>query len=144
MSEYQLGQRVSHKKVLELSYEDVKSSTKGLIVITPDFDNFTAKLIAADKYSKYMTEIPILEGVTNREYYGRSATSIENKCKIEYGTEQGLAALIYGEKGLSSLPIQDITGEHITVVNLSPEALIYQGFLALFLYKKMKYFIKIT
>ena len=28
----------------------------------PDFDNFTAKLIAADKYSKYMTEIPILEG----------------------------------------------------------------------------------
>ena len=67
----------SHKKVLELSYEDVKSSTNGLIVITPDFDNFTAKLIAADKYSKYMTEIPILEGVTNREYYGRSATSIE-------------------------------------------------------------------
>ena len=59
MSEYQLGQRVSHKKVLELSYEDVKSSTNGLIVITPDFDNFTAKLIAADKYSKYMTEIPI-------------------------------------------------------------------------------------
>lgn len=117
LSEYQLGQRVSHKKVLELSYEDVKSSTNGLIVITPDFDNFTAKLIAADKYSKYMTEIPILEGVTNREYYGRSATSIENKCKIEYGTEQGLAALIYGEKGLSSLPIQDITGEHIDTDN---------------------------
>ena len=117
LSEYQLGQRVSHKKVLELSYEDVKSSTNGLIVITPDFDNFTAKLIAADKYSKYMTEIPILEGVTNREYYRRSATTIENKCKIEYGTEQGLAALIYGEKGLSSLPIQDIAGEHIDTDN---------------------------
>lgn len=52
-----------------------------------------------------------------RRYYGRSATSIENKCKIEYGTEQGLAALIYGEKGLSSLPIQDITGEHIDTDN---------------------------
>ena len=89
----------------------------GLFVITPDFDNFTAKLIAADKYSKYMTEIPILEGVKNREYYGRSATTIENKCKIEYGTEQGLAALIYGEKGLSSLPIQDIAGEHIDTDN---------------------------
>ena len=88
-----------------------------MIVITPDFDNFTAKLIAADKYSKYMTEIPILEGVTNREYYGRSATTIENKCKIEYGTEQGLAALIYGEKGLSSLPIQDIAREHIDTDN---------------------------
>ena len=97
----------------EIRKEIVMLSINGLIVITPDFNNFTAKLIAADKYSKYMTEIPILEGVTNREYYGRSATSIENKCKIEYGTEQGLAALIYGEKGLSALPIQDIAGEHI-------------------------------
>ena len=78
---------------MELSYEDVKSAKNGLIVITPDFDNFTAKLIAADEYSKYMTETPILEGVANREYYGRSATSIENKSTIEYGTEQGLAAL---------------------------------------------------
>ena len=31
--------------------------------------------------------------------------------------KQGLAALIYGEKGLSSLPIQDITGEHIDTDN---------------------------
>ena len=69
LSEYQSGKRISHKKVLELSYEDVKSAKNGLIVITPDFDNFTAKLIAADEYSKYMTEMPILEGVANREYY---------------------------------------------------------------------------
>ena len=89
----------------------------GLIVITPDFDNFTTKLIAADEYSKYLTETPILEGVANREYYGRSATSIENKSTIEYETEQGLPALIYGEQGLSSLPIQDITGEHIDTDN---------------------------
>ena len=65
----------------------------------------------------FSSQILILEGVTNREYYGRSATTIENKCKIEYGTEQGLAALIYGEKGLSSLPIQDIAGEHIDTDN---------------------------
>ena len=96
LSEYHSGKRVSHKR---------------------DFDNFTAKLIAADEYSKYMTETPILEGVANREYYGRSATSIENKSTIEYGTEQGLAALIYGEQGVSSLPIQDITGEYIDTDN---------------------------
>lgn len=36
---------------------------------------------------------------------------------LEYGTEQGLAALIYGEKGLSSLLIQDIAGEHINTDN---------------------------
>ena len=53
----------------------------------------------------------------SREYYGRSATSIENKCKIEYGTEQGLAALIYGEQGVSSLPIQAIPGEYIDTDN---------------------------
>lgn len=46
---------------------------------------------------------------SNTEYYGRSATSIENKSTIEYGTEQGLESLIYGEQGVSSLPIQDIT-----------------------------------
>ena len=113
LSEYQSGKRISHKKVLELSYQNMKSAKNGLIVITPDFDNFTTKLIAADEYSKYMTETPILEGVANREYYGRSATSIENKSTIEYGTEQGLAALIYGEQGVSSLPIQDIRGEYI-------------------------------
>ena len=100
LSEYQSGKRISHKKVLELSYQNMKSAKNGLIVITPDFDNFTTKLIAADEYSKYMTETPILEGVANREYYGRSATSIENKSTIEYGTEQGLAALIYGEQGV--------------------------------------------
>ena len=40
-----------------------------------------------------------------------------NKSTIEYGTEQGLAALIYGEQGVSSLPIQDITGEYIDTDN---------------------------
>ena len=66
--------------------------------------NYSSDLISIDSI-----ETPILEGVANREYYGRSATSIENKSTIEYGTEQGLAALIYGEQGVSSLPIQDIT-----------------------------------
>ena len=43
----------------------------------------------------------------DQEYltYSRSATSIENKSTIEYETEQGLPALIYGEQGVSSLPI---------------------------------------
>ena len=42
---------------------------------------------------------------------------ILQQSSLEYGTEQGLAALIYGEKGLSSLPIQDIAGEHINTDN---------------------------
>ena len=40
-------------------------------------------------------------------------------CKITLPrtTEQGLAALIYGEQGVSSLPIQDIKGEYIDTEN---------------------------
>ncbi len=34
LSEYHSGKQVSHKRVLELSYEDVKSAKNGLIVIT--------------------------------------------------------------------------------------------------------------
>ena len=108
LSEYHSGKRVSHKRVLELSYEDVKSAKNGLIVITPDFDNFTAKLIAADEYSKYMTETPILEGVANREYYGRSATQVEGEVPIQRDTEQGLMALIYGEGGLETIPVKEM------------------------------------
>ena len=103
LSEYHSG-----KRVLELSYEDVKSAKNGLIVITPDFDNFTAKLIAADEYSKYMTETPILEGVANREYYGRSATQVEGEVPIQRDTEQGLMALIYGEDGLEAIPVKEM------------------------------------
>ena len=108
LSEYHSGKRVSHKRVLELSYEDVKSAKNGLIVITPDFDDFTAKLIAADEYSKYMTETPILEGVANREYYGRSATQVEGEVPIQRDTEQGLMALIYGEDGLEAIPVKEM------------------------------------
>ena len=108
LSEYHSGKRVSHKRVLELSYEDVKSAKNGLIVITPDFDNFTAKLIAADEYSKYMTETPILKGVANREYYGRSATQVEGEVPIQRDTEQGLMALIYGEDGLEAIPVKEM------------------------------------
>ena len=108
LSEYHSGKRVSHKRVLELFYEDVKSAKNGLIVITPDFDNFTAKLIAADEYSKYMTEMPILEGVANREYYGRSATQVEGEVPIQRDTEQGLMALIYGEDGLEAIPVKEM------------------------------------
>ena len=131
LSEYHSGKRVSHKRVLELSYEDVKSAKNGLIVITPDFDNFTAKLIAADEYSKYMTETPILEGVANREYYGRSASqikgeipiqihsasTIEGKTAIPSDSEQGLMALIYGKDGLSGIPITEMEKGIVGVEN---------------------------
>ena len=70
-----------------------------------------------DNYTKYTTENPILNDVEDREYYGRSATSINHICPIDFGTEQGLAALVYGKNGLSMLPIQDISGDYLNTEN---------------------------
>ena len=117
LSEYQAGELINKSKVADLDYDGLESAKRGVIAVIPDFELFRVKLIIADDYSKCSTDFPILENVENREYYGRSATSIENKSTIEYGTEQGLAALIYGEQGVSSLPIQDITGEYIDTDN---------------------------
>ena len=117
LSEYQAGELINKSKVADLDYDGIESAKRGVIAVIPDFELFRVKLIIADDYSKCSTDFPILENVENREYYGRSATSIENKSTIEYGTEQGLAALIYGEQGVSSLPIQDITGEYIDTDN---------------------------
>ena len=117
LSEYQAGELINKSKVADLDYDGIESAKRGVIAVIPDFELFRVKLIIADDYSKCSTDFPILENVENREYYGRSATSIENKSTIEYGTEQGLAALLYGEQGVSSLPIQDITGEYIDTDN---------------------------
>ena len=113
---YESG-KLSDQDKVEMGFEDIGSPKSGEIVMVSDFDNYVIKLIISGGGSRLSTEIPILENVENREYYGRSATSIENKSTIKYDTEQGVTALIYGEKGLSSLPIQDIAGEYIDTNN---------------------------
>ena len=108
MSEYHFGKLSAKNKIAELSYDDVESPTEGKIVLVPDFEKFEVKLIVADTSSKYFTTIPILEKVEGREYYGRSATQIEEKVSIQKNSEQGLAAFIYGKDGLSTTPVQNI------------------------------------
>ena len=66
---------------------------------------------------KYMIETPILEGVANREYYGRSATSIENKSTIKYDTEQGVTAFDLWRKRLRFIADTGIAGEYIDTNN---------------------------
>lgn len=108
MSEYQSGELVNKTKVADLSYEDIDSTSEGMIVFVPEFETFTVKLIVTDHYAKYATSIPILENVENRAYYGRSAAQIEKDIPIQYHAEQGLVALIYGKDGLHGVPIQQI------------------------------------
>ena len=103
MSEYCSGKLVTKNKVADFAYEDIDSTSEGMIGLVPDFEEFSVKLIVTDHYARYSTTIPILEDVENRAYYGRSAVQIEEDIPIQYDTEQGLAAFMYGKDGVCGL-----------------------------------------
>lgn len=117
MSEYRSGKLTAKNKVADLAYEDMESTSEGMIVLVPNFEEFTVKLIVTDNYAKYATTIPILENVKNRKYYGRSSAQMEEEIPIQYDSEQGLAALIYGKDGLSGIPMQEIESGKIETKN---------------------------
>ncbi len=96
------------KENMELGFSGVHSPEYGEILIIPDFDKFVVKVIIASEGSRLSTEIPILEDVTDREYYGRSATEISERTDIRYNEEQALIALIYDNNELRVLDIYDL------------------------------------
>ena len=108
VSEYHSGKLIQKEPVL-LGYEEIGSPKHGTVLIVPDFDHFTVKIIMADDASKVSTEIPILEGVEDREYYGRSASKITRKTDIIYNEEQPLVALVYGKNQVRSIDLHDVT-----------------------------------
>ena len=95
------------KENMELGFEGISSPEYGEILIVPDFERFVVKVIIASEGSKLSTEIPILEDVIDREFYGRTATEIDERTDIRYNEEQALVALIYGKNGLRVLDIND-------------------------------------
>ena len=54
------------------------------------------------------TEIPILENVEDREYYGRSATEIKNVVDIRYNKQQPLIAFLYDDDAMSVPALDDL------------------------------------
>lgn len=117
MSEYIKGKLNTKTKIVVLSYADIDSPEEGMLVLIPEFDQYEIRVIAADNYAKYSTSVPVLENVENREYYGRSATQVEDELMIQYDTEQGLAAFLYGENGVSAIPVLDIDNETLNMKN---------------------------
>lgn len=81
---------------------------EGMAAIVPDFEDFKVRLILTDSSTKYSTDFDILEGVTDREYYGRSASEIQGRINISPDTDMGILALIYAEGGLRVLPVEEI------------------------------------
>ena len=106
-SKYQSGV-LQDKENMELGFADIDSPKYGEILLVPDFKRFVLKIIIAADGSKISTEIPILEDVTDREYYGRSATEISEKTDILYNEEQALIAFIYDNNEMRVLDINDL------------------------------------
>ena len=110
-SEYQFGKLVSKEAIFGITYDEMETSPEGIIALIPDFDNFEIKTVLTDSDSKCTAYVPILEDVPEREYYGRSATQIEELTPVQYDTEQGVVAFIYGKDGISGFAIDDVINE---------------------------------
>ena len=104
---YESG-RLSNQDKVEIGFEDIGSPKSGEIVMVPDFDNYVIKLIVSGDGSKLSTEIPILENVEDREYYGRSATEIQNIVDIRYNKQQPLIAFLYDDETMSVPALDDL------------------------------------
>lgn len=116
VSEYQSGKRIDRGNNV-VSYESIGSPAEGMIVIVPNFEDFTVKLVIADQSAKLSTEIPILDAVEGREYIGRSASQIEAETDIRFDEEQYILALIYDNDIMHVLNIQEFENGNIPLDN---------------------------
>lgn len=116
VSEYQSGKRIDRGNKV-VSYESIGSPSEGMIVIVPNFEDFTVKLVIADQSAKLSTEIPILDAVEGREYIGRSASQIEAETDIRFDEEQYILALIYDNDIMHVLNIQEFENGNIPLDN---------------------------
>ena len=105
--QYESG-KLSNQDKVEIGFEDIGSPKSGEIVMVPDFGNYVIKLIISGDGSKLSTEIPVLENVEDREYYGRSATEIQNVVDIRYNKQQPLIAFLYDDDTMSVPALDDL------------------------------------
>ena len=113
---YESG-RLSNQDKVEIGFEDIGSPKSGEIVMVPDFDNYVIKLIISGDGSKLSTEIPILENVEDREYYGRSATEIQNIVDIRYNKQQPLIAFLYDDETMSVPALDDLVNSQTEFIS---------------------------
>ena len=114
--QYESG-KLSNQDTVEIGFEDIGSPKSGEIVMVPDFDNYVIKLIISGDGSKLSTEIPILENVEDREYYGRSATEIQNIVDIRYNKQQPLIAFLYDDETMSVPALDDLVNSQTEFIS---------------------------
>ena len=114
--QYESG-KLSNQDKVEMGFEDIASPKSGEIVMVPDFDNYVIKLIVSGDGSKLSIEIPILENVEDREYYGRSATEIQNIVDIRYNKQQPLIAFLYDDETMSVPALDDLVNSQTEFIS---------------------------
>ena len=120
LTEYHYSEQVSKTEIAGLGYDDfsdVTSMSKGMIALIPDFEAFQVDVYITDSACKYQTKFPILEGVENREVFGRSSTEITEDIALVYDKELGLGAFFYGENGLSAYSVEDLEKGNVELNN---------------------------
>ena len=120
LTEYHYSEQVSKTEIAGLGYDDfsdVTSMSKGMIALIPDFEAFQVDVYITDSACKYQTKFSILEGVENREVFGRSGTEITEDIAFVYDKELGLGAFFYGENGLSAYSVEDLEKGNVELNN---------------------------
>lgn len=120
LMEYHYSEQVSKTEIAGLGYDDFSDVTfmsKGMIALIPDFEAFQVDVYITDSACKYQTEFSILEGVENREVFGRSGTEITEDIALVYDKELGLGAFFYGEDGLSAYSVEDLEKGNVELNN---------------------------
>lgn len=112
ITEYRDGKQTGRDR-MELGFGDMPSPENGEIVIVPDFEHAVIKaIVSTDEGTEYSAEYPVLAGVEDREYYGRSHSGIETQTQIMYDSEKPLIAMIYDNDQLQVVDVYDmLSGE---------------------------------
>ena len=107
-SEYYQG-KLLRKEPVEIGFEGMDSPKNGGIIIVPDYDHAVVKLVVwTDAGSKASIDLPLMEGVEGREYYGSAQTRIEGEPEILYDTEEVLLAWVYDKDEIKIQNLHDL------------------------------------
>lgn len=107
LTQYQKGKKISHKEVCEFYINPSQGAKKGNIALTINQEASSMNIIVAYDGGYYSAE-QISFSKNIKDFNAWWIEKIEEKTIIKYGKEQMLAALFYGKKGISTIPIEEL------------------------------------
>lgn len=116
LTEYRSGDFVKKEEIGSFTYDDAESPKKGKIVFVPDSEKSLVRWIVADDCAKYSAEFPVLEQ-EEAAAFGRTSTQMDGETELQYNSEQGLLALMYGKDGVEATPVSLIQQGEISKRN---------------------------